>query len=58
MNGLGDGTRSDYAYSKRLAHSALPVMEHACLRQIGLPKCERIQNVKLHMIALVLQMRI
>ena len=26
MNGLGDGTRSDYAYSKRLAHRALPVV--------------------------------
>ena len=25
MNGLGDGTRSDYAYSKRLAHGPLSV---------------------------------
>ena len=58
MNGLGDGTRSDYADSKRLAHRDAPGWKHACLRPIRLPKCERIESVKLHMIAHVLQMRI
>ena len=40
MNGLGDGTRSDYAYSKRLAHRALPVVNTLVSGRLDFPNAK------------------